>query len=83
MTPWRWTTVDITRELGLASRESARTLISRWRKKGIPAGTPEWINPQTGERWYDPELVIAARAAMPGRGWRAGHTDDYRRGSTP
>ena len=74
----RWTTGDITRELELSSREAARKLISRWRKKRNPAGTPVLVNIQTGERWYDPELVTAARDAMPGRGWRAGQTDTDR-----
>jgi len=83
MTPQRWTTADITRELDLSSREAARKLISRWRKKGIPAGTPVWIDPRTGERFYDAELVTAARAASRGRGWRAGQTDTDHRGSAP
>jgi len=77
----RWTTADITRELGLTSRESARKWISRWRAKGIPAGTPVWIDPRTGERWYDAELVAAAYVASLGRGWRAGQTDTDHRGA--
>jgi len=83
MTPMRWTTEDIARELGLASREAARQLTSRWRKRGTPAGFPVGIIYQTGEREYDAELVTAAYDARPGRGWRAGHTDDDSRGSTP
>ena len=78
MTPQRWTTADITRELDLSSREAARKLISRWRKKGIPAGTPVWIDPRTGERWYDAGMVTAAYDARPGRGWRAGQPDTDR-----
>ena len=83
MTPTRWTTVDITRELGLASREAARQLTSRWRKRGNPAGFPVDINYRTNERWYDAELVTAAWLARPGRGWRAGQPDTDHRGSTP
>lgn len=82
MTPQRWTTADITRELGLTSREAARKWISRWRRKRNPAGAPVWIDPRTGERWYDAELVTAAYDARPGRGWRAGQTDTRSR-STP
>jgi hypothetical protein len=83
MTAQRWTTEDIARELDLASREAARQLTSRWRKRGTPAGFPVGINYQTSERWYDAEMVTAAYDAMPGRGWRAGHTDTDHRGSTP
>jgi len=78
VTAQRWTTADITRELDLSSRESARKWISRWRAKGNPAGTPVWIDPRTGERWYDAELVTAAWRARRGRGWRAGQTDTDR-----
>jgi len=74
----RWTTEDIAGELGLASTASARKWISRLRAKGDPAGTPVGLDLRTGERWYDPKLVTAARAASPGRGWRAGHTDTDR-----
>jgi len=83
VTAQRWTTKDITRELELASTAHARSLISRWRKKGNPAGTPVWVNIRTGERWYDAELVTAAWLARPGRGWRAGQPDTDHRGSTP
>ena len=78
MTAQRWTTEDIAGELGLASREAARQLTSRWRKRGTPAGFPVGINYRTGEREYDAELVIAAHADMPGRGWRAGQPDTDR-----
>jgi len=77
-TAQRWTTEDIAGELEFASTASVRKWISRLRAKGEPAGTPIGLDLQTGERWYDPKLVTAARAASPGRGWRAGHTDTDR-----
>jgi len=63
-----WTTADVARELGLASADSARRLLSRWRQEGNPAAIAVGRDPDTDAKLYDPDLIRAAHDARPGRG---------------
>ena len=63
-----WTTADVARELGLASADSARRLLSRLRQEGNPAATAVGRDPDTDAKLYDPDLIRVAHDARPGRG---------------
>jgi hypothetical protein len=65
-----WTAADVARELNLATPGAARKLLSRWRREGNPAGRSIGRDPITDIKLYDPDLVRAAREAMPGHGVR-------------
>lgn len=72
----RWTTEDIARELSLASPAAARSLIRRWRARGVRLDVE--IDELTGVKRYLPDQIRTARERDPGRGTR---TDLRKRGT--